>query len=130
MSAQDAAGSAAAQSPSIPAGHEDALVGPVASEDARRRAACCCGRESCAFLRHNDEVLDVLERDVRTAAQLGQVRLGDIRLELDHCGCFLLLRVFFVTLSCPLCHVQLCEGNCTLFFFLVSGLGDTEVESV
>lgn len=38
-----------------------------------RETECCCGRDSCAYLRHNNEALDGLEKDVRTAAQLGQV---------------------------------------------------------
>jgi hypothetical protein len=38
-----------------------------------RETACCCGRDSCAYLRHNNDALDGLEKDVRTAAQLGQV---------------------------------------------------------
>jgi hypothetical protein len=35
---------------------------------------CCCGRTDCAFLKHNCSALDDLEKEVRTAAQLGQVR--------------------------------------------------------
>jgi hypothetical protein len=35
---------------------------------------CCCGRTECAFLKHNCSALDDLEKEVRTAAQLGQVR--------------------------------------------------------
>jgi hypothetical protein len=35
---------------------------------------CCCGRADCAFLKHNCSALDDLEKEVRTAAQLGQVR--------------------------------------------------------
>jgi len=34
---------------------------------------CCCGNDACAYLKHNQSALDGLERDVRTAAQLGQV---------------------------------------------------------
>lgn len=34
---------------------------------------CCCGRMDCAFLAHNSSALDDLEKEVRTAAQLGQV---------------------------------------------------------
>ncbi|KFY45136.1 hypothetical protein V495_03096 [Pseudogymnoascus sp. VKM F-4514 (FW-929)] len=40
-----------------------------------RETECCCGRDSCAYLRHNNEALDGLEKDVRTAAQLGQALL-------------------------------------------------------
>ncbi|OBT56066.1 hypothetical protein VE04_04192 [Pseudogymnoascus sp. 24MN13] len=40
-----------------------------------RETECCCGRDSCVYLRHNNEALDGLEKDVRTAAQLGQALL-------------------------------------------------------
>ncbi len=39
------------------------------------RVACCCGNEGCAYLRQNTSALEAVERDVRTAAQLGQVCL-------------------------------------------------------
>lgn len=35
---------------------------------------CCCGREECAFLRNNHDALEGLEKDLETAARLGQVR--------------------------------------------------------
>ena len=38
---------------------------------------CCCGRPQCAFLQSNLGALEGLERDVRTAAQIGQVRKRD-----------------------------------------------------
>lgn len=41
---------------------------------------CCCGRSSCAWLRHSNELVEDLERDVKTAGRLGQV-----------CGVFSLL---------------------------------------
>lgn len=34
---------------------------------------CCCGNESCAYLKHNQSALEGLERDVSTAARLGKV---------------------------------------------------------
>jgi len=34
---------------------------------------CCCGRTDCAYLKHNCSALDDLEKEVKTAAQLGQV---------------------------------------------------------
>lgn len=34
---------------------------------------CCCGNTDCRFLRHNCSVLDSVEKDVHTAARLGQV---------------------------------------------------------
>lgn len=36
-------------------------------------ATCCCGNAACAYLKHNQSALEGLERDVRTAAKLGQV---------------------------------------------------------
>ena len=35
---------------------------------------CCCGRPACAYLNHNNATLESLEKDVQTAAKLGQVR--------------------------------------------------------
>jgi hypothetical protein len=35
---------------------------------------CCCGRADCAFLAHSCNVLDAVQRDARTAGELGQVR--------------------------------------------------------
>jgi hypothetical protein len=34
---------------------------------------CCCGNPECAMLKHNCSVLETVEKDVQTAAQLGQV---------------------------------------------------------
>lgn len=34
---------------------------------------CCCGREDCVYLRHNCTLLKSVERDVHTAAKMGQV---------------------------------------------------------
>jgi hypothetical protein len=36
---------------------------------------CCCGKQDCAYLKHNCVALDDLEQEVRTAAQLGQVSI-------------------------------------------------------
>lgn len=36
---------------------------------------CCCGRPACAYLNHNNVALEGLEKDVQTAAKLGQVGL-------------------------------------------------------
>lgn len=36
---------------------------------------CCCGRRDCAYLEHNNVALGDLEKDLETAARLGQVRL-------------------------------------------------------
>lgn len=35
---------------------------------------CCCGHAACAYLEHNNAALGGLERDLETAARLGQVR--------------------------------------------------------
>ncbi|KAL2756065.1 hypothetical protein ACRALDRAFT_2062685, partial [Sodiomyces alcalophilus JCM 7366] len=37
---------------------------------------CCCGRDECVFLHHNQSILDSVERDVHTAAKLGQALLA------------------------------------------------------
>ncbi|KAJ5389221.1 uncharacterized protein N7496_000289 [Penicillium cataractarum] len=36
---------------------------------------CCCGREDCALLEHNQVALEGLEKDLETAARLGQALL-------------------------------------------------------
>jgi hypothetical protein len=35
---------------------------------------CCCGQADCAFLAHTCGVLEDVQRDARTAGELGQVR--------------------------------------------------------
>ncbi|GAB7366476.1 hypothetical protein MBLNU230_g8270t1 [Neophaeotheca triangularis] len=40
-----------------------------------QQVACCCGNTACAHLQHNQSALEGLERDVRTAAKLGQALL-------------------------------------------------------
>jgi hypothetical protein len=40
-----------------------------------REMQCCCGKPQCAFLQHNTKTLDSLERDLLSAAQIGQVWL-------------------------------------------------------
>ncbi|KAI2620276.1 hypothetical protein GGS26DRAFT_594894 [Hypomontagnella submonticulosa] len=37
---------------------------------------CCCGSEECVFLRHNCSVLASVEKDVHTAARMGQALLA------------------------------------------------------
>ncbi|QIW98206.1 hypothetical protein AMS68_003724 [Peltaster fructicola] len=36
---------------------------------------CCCGNASCAYLEHNQNALDDLERELQTSARLGQALL-------------------------------------------------------
>ncbi|KAM3425430.1 hypothetical protein BST61_g7376 [Cercospora zeina] len=51
-------------------------AGQVPSIPERQPAiTCCCGDAACAYLRHNEQALTVLERDVRTAAQIGKALL-------------------------------------------------------
>ena len=38
-----------------------------------RPARCCCGREQCAYLEHNEAAIEGLEKDLQSAAQIGQV---------------------------------------------------------
>lgn len=62
----------------------DALQSPNISVtpdcDSEGGTKCCCGRSSCAWLRHSNALVVDLERDVKTAGHLGQV-----------CGAFLIL---------------------------------------
>lgn len=50
------------------------LATPVLSEPEPLR--CCCEDEECIALRHNGRVVDGLDKDARSAAQLGQVCLS------------------------------------------------------
>lgn len=40
------------------------------------RLQCCCGSLDCEYLKHNNVALSDLEKDVETAARLGQVSQG------------------------------------------------------
>lgn len=42
--------------------------------DNQRSHGCCCGQIRCAYLEKNDVLLQVLETDLQSAAQIGQVR--------------------------------------------------------
>lgn len=54
----------------------------IRPHDRRRDASsplhCCCGSEECVLLRRNCSILESVEKDVHTAAQLGQVRPGSL----------------------------------------------------
>ena|SRR5271155_4215228 len=56
--------------PSIPYVELEHDIGMQSSNDT---AQCCCGRPSCAYLEHNNAALGGLEKDLETAARLGQV---------------------------------------------------------
>ncbi|KAL4784520.1 hypothetical protein BJX76DRAFT_347759 [Aspergillus varians] len=45
------------------------------SSTSRADLHCCCGREECAYLQNNHDVLEGLEQDLETAARLGQALL-------------------------------------------------------
>ncbi|KAL2055737.1 hypothetical protein ABVK25_003981 [Lepraria finkii] len=42
----------------------------------QRPATCCCGRELCVYLEHNNAAMDGLEKDLQSAAQIGQALLS------------------------------------------------------
>lgn len=60
-------------SPALAASLEAVMPQSLSIPAGRPNIACCCGRASCAYLNHNNAALDDLEKDLRTAAQLGQV---------------------------------------------------------
>lgn len=41
-----------------------------------RPTSCCCGREHCAYLKYNIAAIEGLEKDLKGAAQIGQVGSG------------------------------------------------------
>ncbi|KAA6416110.1 MAG: hypothetical protein FRX48_00829 [Lasallia pustulata] len=46
------------------------------SPAASPQLGCCCGRDQCAYLEYNSVALESLEKDVRTAARIGQALLA------------------------------------------------------
>lgn len=56
-----------------PAGQVSCI--PTHSSSTPAVLRCCCGRNDCAFLQNNNLALEGLEKDLETAARLGQVRL-------------------------------------------------------
>ncbi|KAE8387216.1 hypothetical protein BDV23DRAFT_174879 [Aspergillus alliaceus] len=48
---------------------------PTHSSSTPTALRCCCGRDDCAFLQHNNVALEGLEKDLATAARLGQALL-------------------------------------------------------
>ena len=53
----------------------DALLSQ-SSQGMERPTICCCGRQECAYLEHNNAAVEGLERDLQSAAQIGQVGVG------------------------------------------------------
>lgn len=89
---------------------------------------CCCGRDDCTLLERNHVALEGVEKDLETAARLGQVRFGslcflsyhfdrpclsiaigsDNRGALGSCGCMFdtsSCLSFLSDMLCPLCPV-------------------------
>ncbi|KKY39615.1 hypothetical protein UCDDA912_g00319 [Diaporthe ampelina] len=52
----------------------DTLAAVAASQP--ETLQCCCGNTDCVYLKHNCSVLDSVEKDVHTAAKLGQALLA------------------------------------------------------
>ncbi|KAH8199951.1 hypothetical protein TruAng_005890 [Truncatella angustata] len=52
-----------------------ATIAPARDDAEGLPLKCCCGSAECVFLRHSNSILDSVEKDVHTAARMGQVRL-------------------------------------------------------
>lgn len=63
--------------PQNPPTHAAAMMDSNADNSAQgaqpSAVRCCCGREDCVYLKHNCTLLKSVERDVHTAAKMGQV---------------------------------------------------------
>ncbi|PLN80525.1 hypothetical protein BDW42DRAFT_170587, partial [Aspergillus taichungensis] len=55
--------------------HQVPCIPTHSSPSAPATLRCCCGRDECAFLHHNQVALEGLEKDLDTAAKLGQALL-------------------------------------------------------
>ncbi|KAI1639960.1 hypothetical protein F4809DRAFT_638112 [Biscogniauxia mediterranea] len=58
--------------------HDNAMPPPQPTTSSHETAPmkCCCGSLECVFLKHNQAVLDNVEKDVHTAARMGQALLA------------------------------------------------------
>nr|XP_001395141.2 hypothetical protein ANI_1_72104 [Aspergillus niger CBS 513.88] len=57
------------------ANHLPCIPSHAATSSSSVPPRCCCGRDDCAFLLHNHVALEGLEKDLATAARLGQALL-------------------------------------------------------
>ncbi|GLA66982.1 hypothetical protein AtubIFM54640_009574 [Aspergillus tubingensis] len=57
------------------ANHLPCIPSHAATSSSSASPRCCCGRDDCAFLLHNHVALEGLEKDLATAARLGQALL-------------------------------------------------------
>ncbi|RYC58594.1 hypothetical protein CHU98_g7612 [Xylaria longipes] len=63
--------------PQLPAdGENDAIPAQLATSPETSPLKCCCGSLECIFLRHNNAILDNVEKDVQQAARMGQALLA------------------------------------------------------
>ncbi|KAJ5806897.1 hypothetical protein N7474_010489 [Penicillium riverlandense] len=61
--------------PHTPGGADHIPSIPKHSSASPTALRCCCGRDDCALLEHNNVALEGLEKDLETAARLGQALL-------------------------------------------------------
>lgn len=76
---------------------------PVSETGGKLR--CCCGKEDCAYLKYSNVALEGLEKDVRTAATLGQVRL----MQDNHIPSLIglgIVKIFALDIRCRACLVS------------------------
>ncbi|KAI0207039.1 hypothetical protein F4808DRAFT_466912 [Astrocystis sublimbata] len=58
-------------------GENDAMPAQIAPSPETSSLKCCCGSHECVLLRHNNAILDHVERDVHQAARMGQSYMAD-----------------------------------------------------
>ncbi|KAI1751391.1 hypothetical protein F4782DRAFT_505920 [Xylaria castorea] len=67
--------------PQLPADSEsesDTIPAQPATSPETSLLKCCCGSLECIFLRHNNAILDNVEKDVHQAARMGQALLANL----------------------------------------------------
>jgi hypothetical protein len=58
---------------------------------------CCCGSPACVFLKHNCTVLESVEKDVHTAARMGQVGRPISQVMKCHSWAYAVLRISWLS---------------------------------
>lgn len=61
-------------------GKSDTIPSQLATTLGASPLKCCCGSLECVFLRHNNAILDNVEKDVHQAARMGQVSPAHLRI--------------------------------------------------
>ncbi|KAI1734178.1 hypothetical protein F4680DRAFT_439128 [Xylaria scruposa] len=65
--------------PQLPADSEsDTIPSQLSTSPETSPLKCCCGSLECIFLRHNNTILDNVEKDVHQAARMGQALLANL----------------------------------------------------